>query len=117
MFLKELLSAMDSAAGQTDRVGRGREILLYNHPDTFRGIFAHKVTKGGSARLSRLHGLATSGGTVVTGNHLLLLSTTMSVFTQLRSFNDTVEEMGQKFRCPVAHTAVLQSLALFRELH
>lgn len=50
---------------------------------------------------------------------LLLLSTTMSIviFTQLRSFNVTVEEMGQKFRCPVAHTAVLQPLALFRELH
>lgn len=64
MFLKELLSAMDSAAGQIDSLGRGREILLYNHPDTLRGIFAHKVTKGGSVRFSRLQGLAKSGGTV-----------------------------------------------------
>lgn len=55
MFLKELLSAMDSAAGQI-AVGGGREILLYNRPDTLRGIFAYKETKGGLRRLSRLHG-------------------------------------------------------------
>lgn len=98
MFLKGILSAVDSAAGQIDSVGSGREILLYNRPDTLRGIFAHKETKGGSGRLSRLHGLAKSRGTVVMGNHLLLVSTTMSIviFIQLRSMNVTVEEMGQR---------------------
>lgn len=79
-------------------MGSGREILLYNRPDTLRGIFAHKETEGGSGRLSRLHGLAKRRGTVVMGNHLLLLSTTMSIviFIQLRSINVTVEEMGQR---------------------
>lgn len=119
MFLKELLSSVDSAAGQIDSMGVAERSSSIIALTTLRGIFAHKETKRGSARLSRLHGLAKSRGTVVTGNHLLLLSTTVSyvIFIQLRSINVTVEAMGQRFHCPVAHIAVLQPLALFRELN